>query len=215
MKKNIILLSTFLIIGFLFCSCASKNKPPRERDETYIADLNWFTVDTFHLYSSFGKGQPKVHDFTFIFAPRTNNIYVRGKIGIDQVEAVFSYNERQKLLEAKDKYLLEYETKNLTTQKPSKKNAYSIGDVPFRWGAAGLTHSTETIYITNVEYILDGKPYFRILFQQAKEDDGSGNSSPRVMVYISPSQWEKIIEVCNQERLVELTDAILAEADEF
>ena len=69
--------------------------------------------------------------------------------------------------------------------------------------------------MTNVEYILEGKPYFRIQLQQAKEDDGSGNSSPRVMVYISPSQWEKIIEACNQERLGELTDAILEEADEF
>ena len=215
MKKTILTILALSLLVISLSSCASKDKPPRERDETYIADIDMFTVETFYLYGSFGKGKPKVHDFTFIFSPRTNYIYVRGRIGIDQIEAGFSYNERQKILEAKDKYLLEYETKNLTTQKPSKKNAYSLGDVPVRWGVAGLTHSADTTYMTNVEYILEGKPYFRIQLQQAKEDDGSGNSSPRVMVYISPSQWEKIIEACNQERLVELTDEILAEADEF
>ncbi|MBR4791662.1 MAG: hypothetical protein IK024_12290 [Treponema sp.] len=200
---------------FLLSSCASKDKPPRERDETYIADINAFTVETFNLYSAFGMGQPKVQDFTFIFEPRTNYLYARGRIGIDQVEVAFSYKERQKILAAKDMYILEYETDNLTKQKPSKKNAYNTGSVPIRWGVAGLGHSTVTTYMTNVQYILKDKPYFRILFSSAKEDDGSENSSPKIMVYISPAQWEKIIEACNQERLVELTDAIIEEADEF
>ena len=214
MKKTILTISALLLIISL-TSCASKDKPPRERDETYIADINMFTVETFNLYSAFGMGQPKVQDFTFIFEPRTNYLYARGRIGIDQVEVAFSYKERQKILAAKDMYILEYETDNLTKQKPSKKNAYNTGSVPIRWGVTGLGHSTVTTYMTNVQYILKDKPYFRILFSPAKEDDGSENSSPKIMVYISPAQWEKIIEACNQERLVELTDAIIEEADEF
>ena len=214
MKKAILTILALLLIISL-SSCASKEKPPRERDETYIADINMFTVETFNLYSAFGMGQPKVQDFTFIFEPRTNYLYARGRIGIDQVEVAFSYKERQKILAAKDMYILEYETGNLTKKKPSKKNAYNTGSVPLRWGVAGLAHSTVTTYMTNVQYILKDKPYFRILFSPAKEDDGSENSSPKIMVYISPAQWEKIIEACNQERLVELTDAIIEEADEF
>ena len=215
MKKSLLFIISIMLLTSLFTSCASKEKPPRERDETYIADINMFTVETFNLYSAFGMGQPKVQDFTFIFEPRTNYLYARGRIGIDQVEVAFSYKERQKILAAKDMYILEYETGNLTKKKPSKKNAYNTGSVPIRWGVAGLGHSTVTTYMTNVQYILKDKPYFRILFSPAKEDDGSENSSPKIMVYISPAQWEKIIEACNQERLVELTDAIIEEADEF
>ena len=213
-RHSIILIST-LLITLLSVSCASKDKPPRPRDETYIADLNSFSVETFHLYAAFGLNQPKIQDFTIYFAPRNNYVYVYGRIGIDVIQAGFSYKERQKLIAAKEKYINDYEEKTLPKDKPTKKNAYSTGDVSFKWGAAGLTHETDTIYMTNVQYILDGKPYFRILFEQAKENDGSGNSSPRVSIYISPSQWEKIVEACNQDHLIQLTDDILFEAEEF
>ncbi len=213
-RHSIILIST-LLITLLSVSCASKDKPPRPRDETYIADLASFDVESFHLYASFGKGRPKIQEFTFYFAPRTNYLFLTGRIGIDNIEAGFSYKERQDLLKAVQLYLDDYEAKTLPKDKPSKKNAYSTGQVGFRWGVTNLGYETDTTYMTNVEYILEGKPYFRILFEQSKDSKGSNNSSPRVNIYISPAQWEKILEACNQDHLVELTDAILFEADEF
>ena len=215
MKKTLLTFIIALSVLLSFTSCASKEKPPRERDETFVADIDQFVVETLPLYASFSMNKPKIQEFTFIFFPRSNYIFVRGRVGIDQVEAGFSYNERQKLIQAKDLYLQEYETNSFSKEKPSKKNSYSTGDVYFRWGSAGLTHSTDTTYMTNVQYILDGKPYFRLLFEQAKEDDGSGNSSPRINVYISPAQWETILEACSQERLEAMTDEILAQANAF
>lgn len=214
MKKQFLII--ILITSIFLISCASKEPaPPRERDETYIADINPFKVGEFHLYASFGLGKPKISDFTATFYPQTNYIYINSKIGIDKVEFCFSYSERVKLSQAKDKYLELYETNQLPTGKPKKKNAISSGNVYLNWGALGPAHQSYVSYYTNVEYILEGKPYFRILFEQAKENDGSGNSSPRVNVYISPAQWEQILEACNQDRLVQMTDEILAQAEAF
>ncbi|MBR6341417.1 MAG: hypothetical protein IKR64_05920 [Treponema sp.] len=215
MKTKFILLLFILILLFTLSSCASKEKAPRERDETFIADIDQFVVETYPLYASFSMNNPKIYEFNFIFSPRNNYLFIRGRIGIDQVEAGFSYNERQKLIQAKNLYLKDYETNSFTKEKPSKKNAYSTGHVFFRWGSAGLTHSANTPYITNVQFIRDGKPYFRLLFEQTKEDDDSGNYSPRINVYISPAQWDQILAACNQEHLVELTDEILAQAEAF
>ena len=76
MKKQFLI--TILITSIFLVSCVSKEpKPPRPRDETYIADINQFSVETFHLYASFGMNKPKIYDFTFYFAPRTNYVFVR------------------------------------------------------------------------------------------------------------------------------------------
>ena len=201
----------------LFTACASKEpKPPRERDETFIADISPFEVGTFHLYASFGYTKPKICDFSVIFYPRSNTVYIKGRVGMDIIQVGFSQSERSSLAAAKDKYIEAYTSGTITNEKPTKKNAISTGKVPFYWGALGSGYQAEVTYLTNVEYILDNKPYFRIQFQATK---GIGPdeqySSPKTNIYISPSQWETIVEACNQERLVEMTDEILAEAQAF
>ena len=80
----------------------------------------------------------------------------------------------------------------------------------------GAGYQAEVKYYTNVEYILDNKPYFRIQFEATKGQGADEQySSPRTNIYISPAQWETIVEACNQERLVEMTDEILEEAQAF
>ena len=216
MKTKFLFSILLLTILITFTSCASKEPaPPRERDETFIADIDSFKVDDFHLYAAFGINKPKIQDFTVYFSPRTNNIYFKGRVGIDFVQAVFSYNERIKILEAKEKYIIDYTEKSFPKEKPNKKNAYCIGNTTVSWGSIGLGHEVDTIYMTNVQSILDNKPYFRILFEQAKEEIDDGVSSPRFSIYISPAQWENIIEACNQQALEARCDEILAEADAF
>ncbi|MBO4639034.1 MAG: hypothetical protein J5710_04695 [Treponema sp.] len=214
MKKSIIIISA-IILTTLFTSCASKEKPPRERDETFVADIGQFEIGTIHLYASYGMTQPRICDFNAVFYPRNNYIYFTTKIGIDKIELCFSYPERKNLSQAKDKYLELYTEGQIPNEKPKKKNALSTGNAYINWGTLGPSHQAYASYYTNIEYILDNKPYFRILFEQTKELDDSGNSSPRINIYISPAQWEQICEMCDQATLEAQVDEILEEAEAF
>ena len=148
MKK----LSTLLV--FIFCiillsGCASKEKVLRERDETFIADIDSFEVATLHLYTTIGSlGKPRISDFYFRFAPRTNYLFAKARVGIDLIEIGFSYPERLKVNQAKEEYIEAYESGNIPNVKPTKKNAISKGDVSVSWGSLGLTHEVLTTYIT-------------------------------------------------------------------
>lgn len=207
-----IFLLTFIIA---FTSCASKEKTPRERDETYIANINPFDVETYHLYTTVNIGKPKVSDFYVTFSPRTNYLFIKARMGIDVVRVGFSYQDRMMINEAAKQYLEAYENGTIQDVKPTKKNAYSKGTVLFEWGATGPAHEVVTTYRTNAQYLEPNKPYFLISIDSKEEEGQEHISSPRIGIYISPSQWENIIEKCSQENLEAMTDEIIAEADAF
>ncbi len=219
MRKNklgtIVIAAVLVLLSVSTMSCSSMKKAPRERNETFIADVNAFDVEVFHLYTTLNMGKPKISDFSVYFAPRTNYLFINGRVGADQIRVGFDYKERQSITAAVNKYLVDYENGTIPNAKPSKKNAYSKGDVLIEWGMVGLSHEVDTTYITNAQYLEPDKPYFRIFFNSATEEGEEYVNSPRVSIFISPSQWEKIVEACNQERLVEMTDAILEEANAF
>ena len=215
MKKNIFFVSIIFVLVFLFSGCASKDAEPRERTETFIADVNPFTVTTLHLYAKINMGKPKISDFTVTFAPRTNTLFIKGRVGVDVIRIGFDYEERKSLSMARMKYIMAYKNSNIPNEKPSKKNAYSNGSVFLEWGGLGTSHDVTTTYMTNAEYLEKGKPYFRLFFNSTGEEASEHVYSPRLRIYISPSQWESIMELCGQEHLEEMTDAILAEANAF
>ncbi|MBO4639033.1 MAG: hypothetical protein J5710_04690 [Treponema sp.] len=213
MKRKFITISVIILV--LLSSCASKQKIKRERSETFIADINAFEVDTFHLYSSSNLNNPKINDFEVLFIPRTNEILVTGKVSVNIIQIVFSYKERQNLAEAHAKYLDALNANAIPDVKPKAKNAYSKGKTTVLWGAMGPTHEVDTNYYTNAQYLEPNKPYFKITCESAQVQGVEHVSSPKICLYISPSQWEQIMEACNQEHLVEMTDEILAQAEAF
>lgn len=217
MKRIFFVLTLFSAL-FIFSACATtQEKPVRVRDETYIADINPFIIDTFHYYASRKMGKPKICDFTFSFAPRTNILYVTTRIGINYIRVGFTYKERMALLEIHDKYIEELNAGLIKNEKPTKKNAYSKSAASVEWGTMGITYETIATYMTNTYFLEQGKPYFRFYFvsTECQNEEDKGTSSPPFYVYLSPAQWEKIIQVCQQDLLVSRTDEILAEANEF
>ena len=215
MKIRFLLPIFLLSVLIAFTSCASKEKPPRERDETFIANINPFEVETYHVYATVNIGKPKVSDFYVTFAPRTNYLFIKARLGIDVVRIGFSYEDRMMINDAVNQYLEAYENGTIPDVKPTKKNAYSKGTVLFEWGATGLAHQVVTNYRTNAQYLEPNKPYFLISIDSKAEEGTDHVSSPRIGIYISPSQWENIIEKCSQENLEAMTDEILAEAEAF
>lgn len=215
MKKSLITILSIISLLITLTACASKQKAPKERSEKFIADVNPFAVENFHLYTAKTVRKPTISDFTLYFAPKTNYVLLSTKIGVNFVRIDFSYDERLSLQEAKDNYLQAYEAGTIPDEKPKKKNSYSTGTIQVSWGVAGLTHFVNTTYITNAYYLEPDKPYFRISIEPGEEEGNEHVYSPSFYIYISPSQWESIVEACNQEHLVALTGEILAEANEF
>ena len=76
----------------------------------------------------------------------------------------------------------------------------------------GYSHDIQVTYSTNIEYLEPDKPYFRLKFNSITDPE-DGSTSPSFSIYISPSQWKTIFEMCNQEILVSKVDEILQEAD--
>ena len=213
MKKNSIF--CLLIIFCLFLSACASNKPPRERSDDYIADVNIFEVGTVHLYTTINFSKPKISDFYVTFSPRTNTLFVKARIGIDVVRLGFSYEERKSINEAFNQYLEAYEQHNIPNVKPNKKNALSKGEIYVGWGGLGTAHHVNTTYRTNTQYLEKTKPYFKITLDTLEEEKGSQIYSPAACIYISPKQWETIVELCNQEKLEQMTDDILDQANAF
>ena len=216
MKTKFLLLVFILTLLFTLASCASKEPaPPRERDENYIANINPFSLETIHLYTQRKTGKPKVGDLALSFDPRSNFLYLNTKIGLDFVKLGFSYQDRKALYQAYTKYIEAFNANAIPTEKPNKKNAYSTGYSLMYWGVAGLSYEANAPYMTNAYYMEANKPYFRITYSAGSDFTDEHVYSPSFNIYISPAQWEHIIELCSQEHLEALTDEILAQAEAF
>ena len=167
-----------------------------------------------HLYTKQSINSPRITDFDVYFSPRTNSIFFKFNIGIDIVQISYSYSERKKLFETAQKYLSNYENNLINNEKPTSKNAYYKGIIPISWGVFGLTHSVNTNYKVNTEYVWPDKPYYRLQYESTKDIEEDSNS-PAFSIYISPSQWQTIFEMCNQELLEAQVDSILEQAEAF
>ena len=214
MKTKFLLFVLVLLSIFSLSSCASKQKAPRERSETYIADLAPFYVDELHLYTKTTIGNPKITDIEVSFSPRSNAISFKMKIGLDVIRIVFSYSERQKLFNSAEQYIDDYNNDLLEDVKPTKKNALIKSELPVSWGVFGMTHDVKVKYITNVEFLEAKKPYYRIKFD-ATTDPEDGSTTPAFCIYISPSQWQTIFEMCDQATLEARCDEIVEQAEAF
>ena len=211
-KSFIILFITLFTISLF--SCASKHKVVKERSDAFIADIDSFEIDEITLYASLALANPTAKTFVLDFYPRTNTISIEGRIAPDAINIIFNYAERKKLYEAAQQYIQAYEEGTIKKEKPSKKNALCKGNVPLMWGVLGLSHSLDVNYTANIEYLEPDKPYFRLKFD-ATDDYSDNSTSPAINIYISPSQWQTLFDLCNQEDLEARCDEILEEADAF
>ena len=212
LKSFIILFITLFTISLF--SCASKHKVAKERSDTFIADIDPFEIDEINLYASLALANPSPRNFALDFYPRSNSVTLEGRIAPDAINICFNYSERKKLYEAAQQYIQAYEEGTIKNEKPTKKNALVNGTLPLMWGVLGLSHSIDVKYSANIEYLEPSKPYFRIKLD-ATDDYTDNSTTPPINIYISPSQWQTLFELCNQEDLEARCDEILEEADAF
>lgn len=218
MKKHIYLFLISLIILSVFISCASKKelqaKPEQVRTENFIADLDPFFLGNLHLYTKQSVNSPKITDFDVYYNPRSNSISFTFKLGLNIVQLSYSYSERKEIYSSAKQYIFNYENNFITEEKPTSKNAYLKGKSPISWGVFGLVYSAITKYQVNTEYLWIDKPYYRLRYETSKAQDDDANS-PAFAIYISPTQWQMIFEMCDQASLEAKVDEILSQAEVF
>ncbi len=218
MKKIFFPLIITLSLLFVTISCASKKElkeqPVIERSENFIANLNTFFVGNLNLYTKRSLGNPVISQFDVYFSPRTNSILLAGKLGIDVIQIEFTYAERKNIYTAALQYISNYENGLISQEKPTTKNAYIKGNVPISWGVFGYTYDAVTKYQVNTEYLWIEKPYYRFKLEAAPAEDENG-SSPAFSIYVSPSQWQTIFELCDQATLEARCDEVVEQAEEF
>lgn len=212
-KKILLIILTALLL--ILTGCESTPKPPKVRGDDWIADLGPFNMDYIRCQEggSFGKISPV--DLVMYLYPRSNTLEIRWKSGMNYICWDLSKKDRDAITECAQKYLAAYNEKNLPEQKPSKKTAWWSGILPIAWGVGGFTYTTKANSYITYNYAEEGKPYFMIHSDPTRAPDEENVSSPKVSIYMSPAQVEKLIELISQENLNAEVDAILDEVYEW
>lgn len=217
MKKIFLAFIIALSLLFVLTSCASKElkeKPVIERSENFIADLDSFFLGNLSLYTKRSINSPVITQFDVYFAPRSNTITLACKLGIDVVQLEFSYAERKNIYNSALSYISNYENNLIKQEKPSSKNAYLNGTLPVYWGVFGYTYEAITKFQVNTEYLWIDKPYYRLRIDAVTTKEESA-TSPAFSIYVSPSQWKTIFELCDQATLEARCDEVVEQAEEF
>ncbi len=224
MKKS--LLFTALLSAFVFISCASNDvsdseiyysddpnelsealKTP-EVTENFLGDFNPIKLDSkVVLVKSFGKLVPKELSNTYLI-PRRNTIEVTFRYGANNTTFIWNQKDRTAVKEAAERFLAEYEAKELRKHKVSRKTAYYNSYCPLYYGLIGTNNGTsKNEYYINYE-IVDKRAYFVIHFVPTRNDPDKGNESgsvdeftPKTRLYLSPSQLRDFIELLDQDYL--------------
>ena len=107
----------------------------------------------------------------------------------------------EEILETCRLFLQQYEEKTLPHTKINKKNAYFSSTCSLWYGVLTPSNGCErNIYYMITEFI-NKKPYLLIRFAPTQTTTGQNQSTPKISLYMSPSQIRDFIEVMDQESL--------------
>lgn len=227
MKKQILVLAA--ISACLFMSCASKEvaddeiyyegdegfsnviDTPEIRED-FIGDYNPIQLDDkMVLVKNFKKLSPKELRNSYLI-PRKNTVEITFRYGANSTVIILNQKERTAIKEAAEKFLEEYEAKELHKHKVSRKTAYYRSYCPLYYGLLSTNNGTKkNEYYANYD-IIDKRAYFLLHFVPSRNETnntpkGSENGSvssftPKTVLYMSPTQVREFLELMDQEYLL-------------
>lgn len=218
--KNITAVLTALAISFMVISCASKGTEDYDYSYDYTEDESIYINDTepvstddylanldpveleslYFLHKSGKKVTPKQVKRVYL-VPRTNIVEIHLHDGVNNLVIIWRKAERDKIIEACKTFLQQYDEKTLPHTKITMKNAYFNSRCSLWYGV--LTPSTgceKNRYYMICEFI-NKKPYLLLRFAPTESTSDPGLFSPKVSLYMSPSQIRDFLEVIDQENL--------------
>ena len=212
--KTITLLMMCLSIMVSFLGCASKNVQEEVVDPNFIGDFGPIQLENAFAVKS-GLSGIKALEMEMYFIPRTNNVECYFRDGVNKICLILSPENRFQVEEAVIEYMNNYQNMSLSTDKPTRKNAYTTGETNISWGVMGLARNADTNLRTNHEFLEENKPYFKITIESAPDNEDDSTYSPTVELYFSPAHLEELFRILNQDTLVEMVREKEAEAFKF
>lgn len=196
MKK--IQIASLLVLISLFVGCASTTPVAKKVDSNFLGDFNPIQLDNLMAVRS-TTSELKPLEMEAYFIPRSNNLELYFREGMNKYALILPYEARQAIEKAGQQYLTAYEEGTLVEEKPTEKNATQTAPASLSWGVAGLARNGTTKIYTNHEFLEKGRPYFRITVKQTNDKNDSSTQSPRVEIYFSPALLRTFLEATQQE----------------
>ena len=220
MKKLINLILIFCAINLISCASNQVQNSEEDYSEEYDYSIEKDieqpqTTDNFlgdfdpiempplmFLTKSRSKVNPKEVKNVHLI-PRTNNVELRFRNGANDITIILDSAERNKIFEACETFLQQYEDKTIPHHKVNNKTAYFNSKCSLWYGViTGGNGCTKNDYYVNCEFI-DKRPYLLLKCQPTRCDDEK-SFTPKVSLYMSPTQIKTFMEVMKQETLNEL-----------
>lgn len=210
-KKIVLLL--LLAASLMMTGC---NTPPKEKDpEFFIANVNGFRYDYLRCLLADTLNRPAVNDLVLYLYPKSNTLEVRWKNGGFLTCYDWSQKDRELITSCAETYLEAYNSGNLPVQKPKKKTAWWSGKLSVGWGLGDFTRAVDAKSYITYEYLEEGKPYFLIHSDPTETTNEEHVSSPKISIYLSPTQLQSLVDMMKQENLVASVNEIVEEAYEW
>ena len=219
MKKITTILAA-LLAALLVISCASKSSDDYDYTYDYTEDENTFingSEDVFtddylgnfdpielepvYFLTKKGKKVSPKEVRKIYLVPRTNAVEMHFLSGANQIGVVLRKQERDKILDTCRLFLQQYEEKTLPHTKVSSKNAYFNSTCSVWFGVMSPSYGCEKNKYFMICEFIDKKPYLLLRFTPTSSTTNQGVSTPKVSLYMSPSQIRDFLEAMDQENL--------------
>lgn len=210
LKKSIFSILLLLSLTTLF-SCASTGE--KKVDPNFIADFDPFYLGEVICLSKTTFGDNKPLTIHFYFNPRNNCIDTRFKEGINQISMIWTPAQRELLSKGILEYMALYNSDTkMEDRKPTKKNAFFKSKIELSWGVTGPARTTMANYFANYQYLEPNKPYFKLHFVPTPYQFEEYVSSPKIELFFSPNQLEKLFEITDYDLILEKIKSFESEA---
>lgn len=181
----------------------------RPVSDDYLGDFDPIQLQSLMVLRKSGKKlNPKEYQ-KFYLVPRSNSVELTFRDVANEVSVIWSKPERDKIIEACNTFLKQYEEKTVPHQKVNSKTAYFKSKCSVWFGVLNADNGcSKNDYFVNCEFI-DKRPYLVFKFIPTRCDKVDA-FTPKFALYMSPSQIREFLEVINQENL----EALLKEKRE-
>ncbi len=171
-----------------------------EVTDSFLGDFDPIQLQSLIVLKKSGK-KLKAKEYTkFYLVPRTNSIELTFRDTANEVSIIWSKAERDKIIEACNTFLAQYEEKTVPHHKVNPRTAYFNSKCSLWYGVLNADNGcTKNDYYLNCEFI-DKKPYLLFKFSPTRCDE-LDQFTPAVSFYMSPTHIREFIEVISQDNL--------------
>lgn len=214
MNKKILSIFTAIFIAATVLFSVSCKTVPKKNDPNFLGDFAPKEIAKVMAGTvKRTKNEIKPAEYTFVFAPRSNNMIIHHKFLGDNIWITLTEANRQVISNAMTRYIEEYKAKNINSKNDKKKAYYGKTRIELSWGLLGAGRTGNATLRCEYQLITDNRPYF--ILANTTEANKEGAGCPAMRMAFSPAQCADIIEILNQDNLKKYVQELQKEFDKY